>query len=406
MVTAVRERILSAFDDNYIVDLLQRLIRIPGESPHPAGGRSPDRSDLAAFVKSEMEAAGLQTEIVTLVEGKPNVFGTQQPGPEDPHLILYTHADTVVVSDAELDKWKSDPFGGDIRDGRIWGRGAADAKCGVAGIIAAARALRDSGVKLKKKMTLLVATASEGSAHGGLTHLTPGGYLRANSVIIADASSRKIIHYYKGRVWHEYIVEGRPVHAAAPHLGVNAVVKASKVVQALDDLVLDPREDQYVGKCTLTVAQIQGGSTYAIVPGTCRITTDLRLIPGQTIDGCTKQIKDRLAQLEAEDPDLKVTVNIVPYSRKEPLAISGDDTTVRALEHAMTDVVGAPDYMGGIQSPGAATYFTQTLGIPAIYFSPGEISQAHIPNESVDIKMLQEAGRIYALAAAELCEAA
>jgi acetylornithine deacetylase/succinyl-diaminopimelate desuccinylase family protein len=406
MATAVRERIMKAFDDEYVVDLLQRLIRIPGESPKPAGGRSPDRSDLAAFLKAEMESVGLDVELLTLIEGKPNVFGTMQPGSDDPHLILYTHSDTVVVSDEELSQWKCEPFGAEIRDGRIWGRGAADAKSGVAGIIAAARALRDSGVKLKKKLTLLVATASEGSARGGLTDLTPGGYLKANSVVIADASSRKIIHYYKGRVWHEYLVEGRAIHAAAPHLGINAIVKASKVVQALNDLVLDPREDKYVGKCTFTVAQIQGGTTYAIVPGRCRITTDLRLIPGQTIDGCTKQIQDRLAELQAEDPDLKVTVNIVPYSRKEPLSIPGDDQTVRALERAMTDVVGAPDYMGGIQSPGAATYFTQTLGIPAIYFSPGEISQAHIPNESVDIKKLQEAGRIYALTAADLCEAA
>ncbi len=263
----------------------------------------------------------------------------------------------------------------------------------MAGIVAAARALRDSGVKLQKKMTLLVATAGEGSARGGLTDLTPGGYLNPASVVLADASSRKVIHYYKGRVWHEYIVTGRPVHASSPHLGINAVVKAAKVVQALDSLVLDSREDPLVGKCTLTIAQMHGGSAYANLPGTCRITSDLRLIPGQTIDGCTKQIKDRLAELEAEDPDLHVSVDIIPFSRKEPLEIPRSDPTVKALERAMTDVVGAPDYMSGIQSPGGAAYFTSMLGIPAIYFSPGEISQAHVANESVDIEMLRQAGR-------------
>jgi len=399
-----KNSVLSYIDPDYVVSLTQKLVRIPSESP-AIKERSMDRTAITELIVNELKSFGLEPELFTLLEGRPNIAAWLHGSQPGPTYMLYTHCDTGVVPDSEMPDWDHDPFGGEIIDGKLYGRGAADTKGGVAGIIAAAKAIVESGVKFKGTLIVLISTASEAGSPGGVVDMVKTGMLgsgrfNTDAAIVADCSNRQIVRYFKGRVWHEFKIKGKPVHACEPDVGINAVEKACRVIEALKQADFLKESHDYLGHCTLTVTNIEGGTALNAVPGRCRFTTDLRIVPGQTVAGVTAKMQELLDSLMKEDPQLKVEVNILPNAVKDIIEIPEDSKVVQTAVRAMEQVLGKAEFMPGVESPGAVTFFTKA-GIPAIFFGPGSIWDAHIPNESILLSRLGEMAKIYALAALE-----
>lgn len=397
-----KKAVLKHIDSDYVVSLTQKLIRIPSESP-AIHDRSKDRAPIVRFIVDEFKSMGLSPELVTILEGRPNIALWIEGSKPGPRYMLYTHCDTGVVPDNELPDWQHDPFGGQIIDGRLYGRGAADTKGGVAGIIAATRAIVESGVKFRGTLLILISTSSEAGSPGGVVDMVKKGMLgngrfATDGAIVADCSNRQIVRYFKGRVWHQFTVRGKAVHACEPHVGINAVEKACNVIAALKKADFLKYSHDYLGNCTLVVTNISGGTALNAVPGKCIFKTDIRIVPGQTVAGVTAEMQEMLNRLMSEDKDLHVELEILPNAVKDIIEIPEEEKVVQTAVQAMQDVLGKAEFMPGVESPGAVTYFTQA-GIPAIFFGPGSIWDAHVPNESIEISRLGEMAGIYALAA-------
>jgi succinyl-diaminopimelate desuccinylase len=392
-----KEDVLSYVDSNYVLSLTQEMVRIPTESPGETG-RSKDRTPIVNLMSEHLKALGLKPNLVTVLEGRPNIIAEVKGNQEGPTLMMYSHAATIEVTDAHREQWLCDPFGAEIKDGKLYGVGSSDTKSGLAGVIGAVKAIIESGIPFKGKIILLLATGGEGGAPGGPDTLLEHNLLpKADGAILADSSDRKIVNTFKGRMLFEFVTHGKSVHSSDPKLGINAVDKMIEVVQALKKTKFVDRADPVLGEVTFTITGIEAISFKTSIPSRCSLNADMRLIPGLTSDQVVKRIQEVLDGLMRDDKELKVSVKIPRNAIKEAAFTPLENPVVQAMAKAMEKVVGRAEFLPGTMSTGAH-YFLKA-GIPCVFFGPGSILNAHRPNEYVDLPRIEEATKIYLLTA-------
>lgn len=404
MASDVGDRILDRVDGEYAIRLAQRLVRIPSDNP-PG-----DVSKVADLLLEEFRRAGLTpAETYEPAPGKPNFIFTLGEGRPAPgtHLTIGCHMDTVPVRDEERHLWKLDPYGGIIADGRLHGRGSADMKGGVAAVVAAARAIRASGVPFPGTLTIMVVADGESADVHGLMYLNDRGLLRGDLAIYTESTNLGIIRLFKGRIFCELTIQGKPVHVSVPHQGVNAVEKLAAIVQRFTAHRFVHAPHPILGPATLAFSQVRGGSAVNVVAGWCRATFDVRIVPGQTVDGAMAELQAVLAGMRREDPTLDVDLAVMPGGGRDVVDVPPSAPVIRLLEEIIPRVTGRPaEFLSGVESPGGLFFFVRR-GIPGVFFGPGTaIWDAHMPNESVPTANIAGAARILALAAARVCGAA
>lgn len=388
------DQVLKYVDANYVLSLTRDMIRIPSESAKRE--RSKDRSPLIRLIEEQLQALGLKTRQITMLEGKPDIYAEIQGAGAGPTLLLTAHAGTVDVTDQAMEAWSSDPFSPDIKDGKLYGVGASDDKSGVAVVIGAVKAILESGAKFKGKLCVLFGTAGEGDPDTNIAMLQRNLFPKVDGIIAIDASDGKIVRQYKGRMWLEFIVHGRSVHACDPEAGINAVDKMYDVIQALKKIRFIDHDDPYLGKVTLTVTSIDAINIVNSVPGKCKITADMRMIPGLTSDDALGRMQAVLENLKRKDKDLNVVMNVLPNTIKEACEIPLEHPLVQAADQAMQEVLGRAEYAPGVMS--GEGYFYFKYGLSSIFLGPGSIFNAHQPNEYVEIPRLEEITKVAALA--------
>ena len=389
--------VLKYIDSSYVQSLSQQLVRIPTESPGE-NERSKDRTPIIELIHEHLEALGLKPGLLTVIKERPNIIAEIAGSAEGPTLLLYSHSDTIEVTEDHREIWICDPFGGEVRDGKLHGIGSADTKGGLASVVGAVKAIIESGIKFRGKIILLFSTAGEGGAPGGHVTLLKHNLMpKADGAILADSSDLKIVRTFKGRVWFEFIVHGKSAHASDPKLGINAVDKMYDVVRALKKLKFTGKGESDLGDATFTVTGIEAINPITTVPAKCRLTVDMRLIPGVTPEKVAKKIEGTLKRLMKKDNELNVSMKTLPNSIKKATLTPMENSIVQATAKAMEDVVGEAEFLPGTMSTGAS-YFLEA-GIPCVFFGPGAITNAHMPNEYVDLPQIEKATKIYALAA-------
>ena len=164
-----------------------------------------------------------------------------------------------------------------MEEGVLWGRGSADSKGMLAGMLEAVRAIRDSGVKPKGDLHLVAAVDDETAGEFGLRYPFQQGLVPARSAILGEASNFDVPHVFKGRIWFELDVFGKPSHGAFPQDGVNAILKAYKVIDAIYGIKLGghPR----LGNDTISLGTLRGGKVVNVGPGECTAAFDVRWGP-------------------------------------------------------------------------------------------------------------------------------
>jgi len=390
------EEVLNFVDVDYVASLTQALIRIPTESPAP--DERNDRTPMVNLITEEFKKLGFETKLLTVVEGRPNIMVEIQGDRPGPTLMLYSHTDTIEVTKQHSSLWNTDPFGAEVIDGRIYGVGSADTKGGVAGVMGAIKAIKTSGIKFGGKIVILFSTAAESAQPGGPLSLIQHNLLpKADVAILADSSNMQIVRTFKGRVWFEFSVYGKSAHASDPELGINAVEKMCDVISALKKIRFAESPDADLGDVTLAITSIDGINVGSSIPARCVIKADMRTIPGLSADQATQKIQSTLDDLMQKDKELKVEMAIMPNSIKKSEQTPADSPIVRSVAKAMETVVGKAEYLPGVMSTGAV-YFLDA-GILPVFFGPGSIFNAHMPNEYVEISRLEEATKIYVLAA-------
>lgn len=394
-LTASEAAAAGAVDREDVVRLLRDLVRAPSVVP-------PGDEERAAIVAAEyLDRAGIRATLDYLEPRRPNVLAEVGDG-EGPTLLWNSHLDTVPPG--HLDAWTSDPFGADVRDGRLYGRGASDCKGGLATMAAAAVAVaRAGGVRGRLRLCFVIG---EETGHVG-TRGALGRGLDADLAVVGEWSgSRRIGIGYRGALWLALETRGRVAHGSRPMRGLNAIdLMTERVLPCLKatPMAFERHPAFIIQEPTWNVGTIAGGVGTNVVPDACRATTDLRLVPGQDPDAVLRVIRERLdglRHMNGEPANVEMTV----LNAIGPFVTPTDHRVVTTLASAIRELCGAePEYVGktGVAD---ANVLAHEAKIPSVAYGPGNPS-GHEPDENVEIEELVRVTQVLAVSALRACGA-
>ncbi len=386
-------KVLAALQDEWAVNYTSELVR--RLSVNPPG----DYAAVSAWVVRAFAEMGLEPRTLEGEPGRTNVVARISGVGGGSSLCLASHTDVVNIGEAA--KWRYDPFSAHIDgDGVMWGRGSADSKGMLAGMMAATRAILASGVRLRGDLYLVAYVDDETAGHFGLRHVFNEGLVKAENLILGEATLFEIQYVFKARIWFDLETIGRSAHGAFPERGINAIDKAYKVIEAIRGIPLTSHPK--LGRDTVNIGKIQGGEQVNVVAGRCRTSFDIRWGPGRTSRDIRAAVQVALDSLKAEDPELVLGEMLVAEER-DPLEFTPDNPLVRATQ-AAGKALGREIGLGGWYSSGEL-YPVYTAGhiTNGLVIGPGEPWQAHAYDEHIPIKDLQEAARLYVLTAVNTC---
>ena len=374
---------------DYVAHILTDLVRIPSTNP------TVSEEAVAKRVVSWFEGTPVEAKLVEskAMEGRPSVGAILKGSGDGPRLILNGHLDTVPTDDMSL--WNFDPFGGEIKDGYLYGRGACDMKGGLAVQIAVAHHLAKNPEKLKGSLVLHFA-AGEEKAEPGTLSLLDAGYT-GDFGIVTEPTELRIAAATRGLAPFHIMLRGRSIHASRGHLGINPAWGLLWVMQALDEYKTELEKKNHPllkhGSCTPTV--VKGGVIPNAVSDTMELYVDRRLIPGETVDGELKELTERIMAAKPADSKVEVEINVA-YNRFEPAEISPDAPLVQQLVSSVENVTGTPGDVYGAPFSSDVRNLVNDAGIDAVNFGPGNVVECHCPDERVEIKQLENCARVIA----------
>jgi len=373
-------------DSGRLQKLLADMVAIPSVNPldGPVGeGRG--EAQLAGFVASQLEEAGIDHEEREAAPGRPSVLATI-PGEQEDSVWFDAHLDTVSGEGME-----GEPFSPRIEEGALCGRGAADDKGSLAAMVAALARVAASGKK-PPYTVIFSATADEEHLMLGLHSLLESG-LRARGVIVGEPTALRIVVAHKGVVRFTIATRGKAAHGSRPEEGVNAIYRMSRVLQAVEAFArggVGRENHPLLGKATLMVGRIYGGEHFNVVPDRCEIHLDRRLLPGEEARKAVAEVRSYLASAIDEDLGLQVSA---PHLAVPGMSLSADHPLAQAVSAAVREVTGKAPIHGMTGTTHAGPL--NAAGIPALVFGPGEEGQAHTATERLDLEQLEQAAQVY-----------
>jgi succinyl-diaminopimelate desuccinylase len=354
---------------------------------------NPPGQELACidYLENILTSVGIETSVHTFAPGRANLIARIGGSKEKPPLCFTGHVDTVPLGNA---KWSVDPFAGEIIDGKLYGRGSTDMKCGVSAFVSAAcgmaQQLRDScGV-------VLVITAGEETGCEGALHLARSGLLgRAGAMVVAEPTSNLPIIGHKGALWLRATMTGVTAHGSMPHLGVNAAYKAARALAILEKFQFNVAPHSHLGLPTLSVGSVHAGLNINSVPDRAEIGIDIRSIPG--LDHA--RIREHLSAELGEDVSLESIVDV------GSVWTDPSSTWIQSVYNEVHTLTGQDN-----PKPLTAPYFTDASVLmpaygspPTIILGPGEAAKAHQTDEYCSVELIRQATEIYSALAINWC---
>ena len=393
------ERVLNLIKKAEVVALTQELVKIKSYL-----GIEGVETELAEYIANFLKDNGIGAKIEQVFDSRYNVLGSLQNFTEvtGKKLLLCGHMDTVSPDQMEIE-----PFTAYINDDKIWGRGTADMKGGLAAMLIAMKAVRQAGIKLTGDVLFAGVVGEESpNTSEGARYLAVQEKI-ADMAIIGEATKLGIAVAHKGMTWFKITVIGRAAHGSMPEAGINAIVYAAKIIEKINNTLipqLAEKKHYFVGKPTLNIGKIEGGMQNNIVPASCWFSLDRRWIPGETITDLQQELEAIIQTLQEDYPDLQALVQEMPETvGRAPMEIDVDHQIVRALEHAVSDVcLTKPTPIGVVYWTDGA--HLAAAGIPTVVFGPGDIHEAHAAVEFVNTEDLYQAALIYAKVILEICQ--
>jgi succinyl-diaminopimelate desuccinylase len=385
----VAEAVLAEIRESEAIDLLQRLIRV--NTVNPPG----DVRAAAEICDDMLRTAGFSTRLVGIDAAKPNLIA--EIGSGSPLLCFNAHLDTVPTG--ALSDWTRDPFGGELIDGRVYGRGAGDDKASVTAQIIAGLAVARSGVRLTGRLAVTAVADEELGGDAGAVQLFESGGLRPDWTIVGEQTLGRICVGEKGGAACRITVHGVGAHASMPWLGANAVEAMAEIVVALKRELfpkLAERTHPMFFPSTGTVTTIAGGVRENIIADSCSVYVDRRLVPGEDPEQCRAEIDDLVQRVAADLPGISASVAF----DGEAWAASATDPSspvVAAMARA-NRTLGLDPTPTGFSAMTDGRYFT-ARGFPTIIYGPGDVETAHTADEWVGVDQVVSAAQAYALAA-------
>lgn len=356
-------------------ELLRELIAVPSVSPE--GDAGTDQTGEKRMVDSAgalLSRCGARVQVQDARPGRPNLIASFKPGGGVLRRIaLAPHFDTVSVAGMTIP-----PFEGQLRDGRIYGRGACDTKGPAAAALAAMISLAESGaLPAQHTEWVFLGLAGEEDGSFGAQALCESGF-QADLVIALEPTDNRVVCAHKGALWLKLKTSGRAAHGSAPQCGENAVYKMNRAVSALEKLAADftSKKHPVLGGASLNVGRITGGSRINTVPDGCEALVDIRTHSAFSGDEALAAVR------RAVPPDVQIEV----LRNACPLNTDPEHPLVKNLVE-QSDGISCADWFSD------ASVFAE-YGIPAVVFGPGSIRQAHTADEWISADELERGFRM------------
>jgi succinyl-diaminopimelate desuccinylase len=413
------ERVLSEVDRaaDEIVQFTADLVRIPTVNPPGA-----EYEACAHFLGDYLERRAFAVEYIA-AEGRAehtarhprlNVIGSRRGG-AGPVVHLNGHIDVVPAGDG----WTVDPFGGLVRDGKIFGRGVCDMKAGIAASVFAAEAIERAGVTLPGTIEISGTVDEESGGFAGVAYLAEAGRIksgRTDFVIIPEPLNvDRICIGHRGVYWFEVTARGRIGHGSMPFLGVNAIDGMGRLLQAVREVLVPALASRRTAvpvvppgarQATLNINGIEGGQVVGgiqtpCVADLCRAVFDRRFLLEEGFDAARQEIAELVARVAEQAQGVRFDVRdlMVVHPTKTP----DDSPVIASLDRSIRSVLGRPAEL--IASPGTYDHkhVARIAGVAhCVAYGPGELEQAHQPDEYCRIDDLVNATKVIALATLDL----
>jgi acetylornithine deacetylase/succinyl-diaminopimelate desuccinylase len=378
-----------------VIDLLRELIRAPSYIGLPR-----QEEQVAKILAAYFEQHSIEFVVEEIRPGRPNLLATVAGKNPGRHLIFCGHTDTVAPNAITT----MDPFAAEIREGRMYGRGAADMKGAVAAMAAALVALKKFDGLEKGAVTFAAVIDEEMESLGAEALINSG--ITAEGAIVGEPTANQIAIGHKGLEWLEIEFLGKATHGGTPEKGVNAISAAAKFARIVEEELVPAfqlRRHPVLGGPTINLGTIRGGDQPSTVAARCRIQLDRRWVPAETIEQVFGELEEILTRVREAMPGLNTELRRMPGGMATmvhgPLEIAGDHPLVRATQQARAEVCGEAGALTAFPAWTDAALLSREAKIPCLVCGPGDLSLAHSAEESIAIAEVEEAVKLYALTA-------
>mgnify|MGYP001226903257 CR=1 FL=1 len=387
-------------DRETVIQLTKELVQIP--SVYRENDPEGNELKVATYVANYLQEIGIETHIQEVVPGRPNVIGIVDSGKPGKTLLFEGHTD--VVTAGNLDAWDYDPFGAEIVDGRMYGRGTNDTKGNLACMITAVHSLLQDKEEFTGKIILCIPCDEEGLMIGIKDFIKRGWADGVDGAIICEPEENQVCIAQRGAMRIQVDVYGKQAHGAISWSGINPNWRLAKFIVELEKFEKEEQErygeDPYLKWPSITPtiieSHVKGDPQINVIPDHSMMTLDIRTIPAQDHDTILNRIDEIIDQLKAEDPDFRVELTIL--DNRPATSTSKEDPVVKAIYEAVEQVTGKTPKYNGV--PGATDgTFLHVHGVPIVTIGAGDRDIPHQINEYVNIEELAETTAIYREAA-------
>lgn len=364
-----------------VISLLQQLVRIPSVNPDNAPGTAQTGEEtLAIFLAGWLESIGAEVVLEEIKPGRPNLIARFAPLDGRPRILLGPHLDTVGVGGMTVE-----PFGGEIRDGKLWGRGASDTKGPMAAMLWTLHDHQEVLADLPVAVDFVAFMGEESGQWGSKDFVKRHGK-DYSFALVGEPTSMQVVHVTKGSLWATLRATGKAAHSSQPERGENAILKLTRALDQLDHHLggqLATFTHPVLGRSTMNVGMIRGGARPNIVPDLAEAEIDIRITPAlAAAGGALKLLTETLAFFD-------LPIEIVNPHENPPMETAADHPMIQSLlaTDPATGLAGAPWFSDAAH--------LSSGGIPSICIGPGSIDQAHTVDEFIEISTLKQGAAFF-----------
>lgn len=402
MLNARETTFIQSINKNELISLIQDLVQIDSViRPETGNTEHKVACYIIDWIRRELD---IEPIICEVAPNRENIILTIDSGHPGPCLMIEGHMD--VVSEGDKAAWKYDPFGAEIIDGRIYGRGSCDMKAGDAIALLIAKSFRRTDRPWIGKLRLGIVCDEEGMMIG-IKHLIKNGYADdVDACLIPEPEENNLCISMKGAIRAIVRVKGKMAHGAMPLAGINPNTRLARIILAFEEYEKQEKircgVDPYLGLPSITFTVIQSppaGSPAQlnVMPAEAIAYVDIRTTPAQNHDAVKTKLQSILDELSGSDPDFKAELEFI--EDRPVVSISKDEPIAAVSAQAYKDVTGKDPIWNGVPGATDGTFLSAWKNIPCIVNGPGPRHIPHQIDEYVEIDEAYECAKIYALTA-------
>jgi acetylornithine deacetylase len=419
MKTDARKKLLEKIDQSRdkAVAFLRDMVVIPSVTG--------DEAQIQTFLSKYMTKIGLDVDMWETdweelkkhpgyrpvdrgYEGRPNIVATWKGAGGGRSLLLNGHTDVIPVGGGE--GWSDNPWSATIKNGRMYGRGTADMKSGVASHIMAVECLKGAGLKPKGDVYINIVIDEEVSGHGTLDTVIRG--YKADAGISGETSDLAVQPACIGRIWFEIEIHGKPAGIQKRYEGISGIELGNKIVKAVADLeakrvatITHPLYPNALDTLPCIIGSFSAGNYPSAFPANCLLKGSIGTVPGEDHEGVKQSLVDQIARAAAEDPWMKLhppKVRFVGYDAQAS-EIPRDHAIVETVCKNYKEITGRDPQISGRQGAADTRFLNLYADTPTVIFGPGSTAVMHADDEYVSIDDYMTSIKVMALSICDWC---